>query len=102
MKPFDIALAVLVCALWGINFVAVKVGVTYVPPIFFMGIRIALVAILLLPWVLKMPRQKMGMMLVLALTMGVYFGAKLIAQGEGASKQEAEVEAARVALKKYK
>jgi ribonuclease-3 len=35
-------------------------------------------------------------------TMGVYFAAKLIAQGEGPSKQEAEIEAAKMALKKYK
>jgi ribonuclease-3 len=35
-------------------------------------------------------------------TMGVYFGGKLIAQGEGLSKQEAELEAAKSALAKYK
>jgi ribonuclease-3 len=34
-------------------------------------------------------------------TMGVYFGDKLIAEGEGLSKQEAEIEAAKNALKKY-
>jgi len=34
--------------------------------------------------------------------MGVYFGEKFIAEGEGPSKQEAEIEAARNALKKYK
>jgi ribonuclease-3 len=34
-------------------------------------------------------------------TMGVYFGSKLIAEGAGPSKQEAEIEAARNALKKY-
>jgi len=34
-------------------------------------------------------------------TMGVYFGDKLIATGEGASKQEAESDAAKNALKKY-
>lgn len=33
--------------------------------------------------------------------MGVYFGGKMIAEGEGASKQEAELEAAKNALKKY-
>ncbi len=33
---------------------------------------------------------------------GVYFGDKLVASGEGSSKQEAEIEAAREALKKYK
>lgn len=33
---------------------------------------------------------------------GVYFGDKLIAEGEGSSKQEGEIEAAKEALKKYK
>lgn len=33
---------------------------------------------------------------------GVYFGDKLVASGEGSSKQEAEIEAAREALKKNK
>ena len=35
-------------------------------------------------------------------TMGVYFGEKFIAKGDGPSKQEAEAEAAQNALKKYK
>ena len=34
-------------------------------------------------------------------TMGVYFGDKLIAEGEGLSKQDAEIEAAKNALQKY-
>jgi len=34
--------------------------------------------------------------------MGVYFGEKLVAQGDGTSKQEAEIDAAKNALKKYK
>jgi ribonuclease-3 len=35
-------------------------------------------------------------------SMGVYFGDKLMAQGEGPSKQEAEIEAAKNALKKQR
>jgi len=35
-------------------------------------------------------------------TMGVYFSDKFIAKGEGLSKQEAELEAAKNALQKYK
>lgn len=35
-------------------------------------------------------------------TMGAYFGEKLIAEGEGQSKQDAEIEAAKNALKKVK
>ena len=37
-----------------------------------------------------------------AFKMGVYFGEKFIADGEGPSKQEAEIEAAKNALKKYR
>lgn len=33
--------------------------------------------------------------------MGIYFNDKLIAEGEGCSKQEAEVEAAKNALKGF-
>jgi O-acetylserine/cysteine efflux transporter len=74
MKLYDIALAILICALWGINFVAIKIGVTYFPPLFLMAFRFLLVALILLPWTLKMPRQKMGHMFLLALSMGLYFG----------------------------
>ena len=35
-------------------------------------------------------------------TMGVYFNGKLIAAGEGPSKQEAELEAAKAALSKHR
>jgi dsRNA-specific ribonuclease len=34
--------------------------------------------------------------------MGVYFGEKFIADGEGTSKQEAELDAAKNALKHYR
>ncbi len=44
MKPKHIALAVLIAAIWGFNFVAIKLGVTGVPPFFLTAARFALAA----------------------------------------------------------
>ena len=44
MKPSHIALAVLIAAIWGFNFIAIKLGVTEVPPFFLTGLRFLLAA----------------------------------------------------------
>lgn len=50
MKPSHLALAALLCLVWGLNVVAAKVGVTYVPPVFFTAMRFTGVLVLLAPW----------------------------------------------------
>jgi O-acetylserine/cysteine efflux transporter len=47
MAPRHIALAVLVAALWGFNFVAIKVGLDDVPPLLLSALRYALAALVL-------------------------------------------------------
>ncbi|MDY0874068.1 EamA family transporter [Dongia rigui] len=44
MKPVHIALALLVAALWGINFVAIKIGLKDFPPFLLSALRFAAVA----------------------------------------------------------
>ena len=44
MKPKHVALAVLIAAIWGFNFVAIKLGVTGVPPFFLTAARFMLAA----------------------------------------------------------
>lgn len=44
MRPVHIALAVLVAAVWGLNFVAIKVGLRDLPPILFSCLRFTLAA----------------------------------------------------------
>ncbi len=39
LKPLHIALAILVTAIWGFNFVVIKVGVAHVPPLLLTGLR---------------------------------------------------------------
>lgn len=65
----DAALAVLVALLWGLNFVAVRVAVQEVPPVFLLAVRFALVAILLVTLV-RVPRHHLGGLLVVSFTLG--------------------------------
>jgi O-acetylserine/cysteine efflux transporter len=51
MRITDILLAIIVTLIWGINFVATKYGLYHFPPIFLMGLRFAVVAIVLVPFV---------------------------------------------------
>lgn len=73
MTPRDMALALLVQALWGCNFVAAKIGLAAFPPLFLMAIRFALVAVLLVPWV-RVPWGRMrGIFLFSVLLGGIHF-----------------------------
>ncbi|HYH17832.1 MAG TPA: EamA family transporter [Azospirillum sp.] len=69
MTPQDVALALLIMALWGLNFVAAKIGLAEFPPMLLMGMRFTLVAALLLPFV-RMPRGKMRGIFLLSVILG--------------------------------
>jgi O-acetylserine/cysteine efflux transporter len=55
MKPVHILLAVCIAAIWGFNFVIIKVGVAAVPPFLLTGLRFLLCAV---PAVFILPRPK--------------------------------------------
>jgi O-acetylserine/cysteine efflux transporter len=44
MKPRDLALAVAVAAIWGVNFVVIDVGLAHFPPLLFSALRFAVAA----------------------------------------------------------
>ena len=44
MKPRDVALAVAVMAIWGVNFVAIETGLDHFPPLMFNALRFTLAA----------------------------------------------------------
>jgi O-acetylserine/cysteine efflux transporter len=48
-------LAGLVCVAWGLNAVAAKIGVTYIPPVFFTGLRFIFVLMFVAPWLKPVP-----------------------------------------------
>lgn len=69
MSVRDTLLVLVVVALWGINFVSSKIGVTEFPPLFLMFLRFTLVAAVLLPFV-RVPWGKLGNIAILAVILG--------------------------------
>ncbi|HMI98052.1 MAG TPA: DMT family transporter [Micropepsaceae bacterium] len=48
-------MAMLVCVVWGLNAVAGKIGVTYIPPVFFTALRFVFVLACVAPWLKPVP-----------------------------------------------
>ncbi|MBN3802125.1 DMT family transporter [Paraburkholderia sp. Ac-20336] len=51
MKAIHIAAALLVPLLWGLQYAVIKAGLTVLPPLFFAGLRFAVIAAILIPFV---------------------------------------------------
>jgi O-acetylserine/cysteine efflux transporter len=69
MRLSDHALVLVVMVIWGLNFAIAKMGLTQFPPVFMMGLRFAVVALVLLPFV-RLPREKLAGILLLSFTLG--------------------------------
>ena len=54
MKPQHLAMMLLVQLIWGVNFVAAKIGLAHFESLFFLALRFSLVALLLLPFVVAL------------------------------------------------
>ncbi len=57
MKHFHLLLAVLVTAVWGFNFVVIKIGLGSIPPLFFSALRFLFAAV---PLAFFLPRPKVA------------------------------------------
>lgn len=55
MRFPHLLMAALLCAVWGFNAVAGKIGVTYIPPVFFTALRFVFVLTFLAPWLKPVP-----------------------------------------------
>jgi len=70
MRPRDVAVAVAVAAVWGINFVATRLGLTHEPPLLFNALRFCLAAVPAVFFV-RRPSVPWRWLLLAALTMAV-------------------------------
>jgi O-acetylserine/cysteine efflux transporter len=78
MAPQHLLLMLLICTIWGFNFVAAKVGVGQMPPLLFTGLRFLVLALVLLPY-LKPAAGRMRDVLRIALYNGpVHFGLMFV------------------------
>lgn len=90
MPVSHILLATLVSALWGANFVAVKLATVDFPPIFLVALRFTLVAGLMLPFVGRLPRHCILPVLAVSFALGgMHFGLMF----SGLARVEASVAA---------
>lgn len=76
MPPRDTLLAFLVIAIWGFNFVVIKVGVAEFPPFLLTALRFAVVAALVVPF-FRLPRAEAKWVLLLSVTFGTLHFAML-------------------------
>lgn len=75
MPAKDLALALLVVAIWGFNFIVIKVGTAQFPPFFLTALRFALVAVMVVPFFPRIRWHHLKWMLVLSVTFGsLHFG----------------------------
>lgn len=69
-----VGLATMVMLLWGMNFVAAKLGLEELPPMLMLSLRFAIVGLVLLPFA-PFPRVKMVQILWLSVVLGtIHFG----------------------------
>jgi O-acetylserine/cysteine efflux transporter len=69
MTPQHIAVLVLVTAIWGVNIVAIKIGLADLPPIAFVALRFVCAALVLLPFV-RLQRRHFRPVLAISFTLG--------------------------------
>jgi O-acetylserine/cysteine efflux transporter len=70
MSPTETAAALTVALVWGVQFIAIKYGVDVFPPLFFVALRFAAVAAVLLPFAGMPSRRELGA----AALISVFFG----------------------------
>src|SRR5436190_24025768 len=90
MSVIQIVCAVAVPLLWGYQFVAIKVGVTEFPPLFFLALRFLAIALLLVPFVKRPARQQVGPVAAISIFLGgLNFGFFYVGLGLGSGSMSA-------------
>lgn len=83
MSPRDIFLALLTIIIWGGNIVAIKIGVTELPPIVILTLRFALTALVFLPFLRWPGKRKFWLLAEIAIYMSViHQGLLFLALGQ--------------------
>jgi O-acetylserine/cysteine efflux transporter len=78
LNPRDLGFLLLIDLIWGFNLIASKIGVATIPPVFFSGVRFAILSLLLIP-LLKWHRGQMRILLLSAASMGaISFGCLFV------------------------
>lgn len=97
MAPQDLALAVLINAVWGMSFIAAKVALNEFPAILATALRFVLVLVVLLPFLRLVPGQMRNVMAIALFGGGLHF-ALVFSGFDMASSMSAMAVVAQLAL----
>ncbi|MET0968180.1 MAG: EamA family transporter [Tardiphaga sp.] len=90
MSPIQIFCAILVPLLWGYQFVAIKIGLSEFPPLFFLGLRFLGMALLLVPFVERPSRRQWIPIAAISVFLGgLNFGLFYVGLGLGSGSMSA-------------
>src|SRR6201995_688921 len=90
MSAIQVVCAVVVPLLWGYQFVAIKVGGTEFPPLFFLTLRFLAIALLLVPFVERPTRGQLGPITGISIFLGgLNFGLFYVGLGLGSGSLSA-------------
>jgi O-acetylserine/cysteine efflux transporter len=79
IRPLHLALFLGTVTIWGISFIVTKLGVREIPPLLFVGLRFALVALILVPFVPR-PTGHWRQVLLISTTLGLlHFSCMFVA-----------------------
>ena len=78
MAPQHLLFMLLICTIWGFNFVAAKVGVGQIPPLMFSGMRFALLMVMLVPFLKIAPGRMRDVLLIALFNGAIHFGLMFI------------------------
>ena len=78
MAPQHLLLMLLICTIWGFNFVAAKVGVGQMPPLLFVGLRFLVLALVLIPYLKLAPGRMRDVMMIAMFNGAIHFGLMFI------------------------
>lgn len=78
MAPQHLLLMLLICTIWGFNFVAAKVGVNELPPLLFTGLRFAILSLVLIPFLKPAPGRMRDVLIIALFNGALHFGLMFI------------------------
>jgi O-acetylserine/cysteine efflux transporter len=78
MAPQHLLLMLLICTIWGFNFVAAKVGVEQMPPLLFVGLRFSILALVLIPYLKPAPGRMRDVLTIAMFNGAIHFGLMFI------------------------
>jgi O-acetylserine/cysteine efflux transporter len=78
MAPQHLLFLIVICTIWGFNFVAAKVGVGELPPLLFSGLRFAILLVVLIPFLKPAPGRMRDICIIALFNGALHFGLMFI------------------------